>query len=65
MILLIQGVLAQSINKEKLDSLFDAISINNKGMGSIAISKNGNMLYSRAIGYLPCTHISFELTISI
>jgi CubicO group peptidase (beta-lactamase class C family) len=50
-ILLFQVVFSQNINKEKLDSLFDAISINNKGMGSIAVSKNGNILYSRAIGY--------------
>lgn len=41
----------QSINKPKLDSLFDTLALKNKAMGSVAISKNGVLLYSRAIGY--------------
>ena len=39
----IAGV-GQSLNKAKLDSLFEGLDINNKAMGSIAISKNGNLL---------------------
>ncbi|MEP7081322.1 MAG: serine hydrolase domain-containing protein [Ginsengibacter sp.] len=35
----------------KLDSFFNALSTANQGMGSIAISKNGNLIYSRSIGY--------------
>jgi CubicO group peptidase (beta-lactamase class C family) len=42
---------AQTINKAKLDSLFTSLAVNNKAMGSIAISKNGKLLYSKAIGY--------------
>ena len=42
---------SQNINKSKLDSLFNSLAENNKAMGSIAISKNGTIVYSRAIGY--------------
>lgn len=41
----------QTVNKAKLDSLLTAIEANNKGMGSLAISQNGKVVYSRAIGY--------------
>ena len=34
-----------------MDSLVDALNINNRVMVSIAITKNGQPLYSRAIGY--------------
>lgn len=44
-------VSAQTINKRKLDSLFSILSEKNKAMGSIALSKNGKILYSNAIGY--------------
>ena len=42
---------AQKINVAKLDSVFQALEDNNKFMGSIAISQNGQLIYSRAIGY--------------
>jgi D-alanyl-D-alanine carboxypeptidase len=42
---------AQSINKTKLDSFFNTLSEKNKAMGSVAISKNGQLVYSKAIGY--------------
>lgn len=42
---------AQNINKAKLDSLFDAINANNKGMGSLTISKDNKVIYQRATGY--------------
>lgn len=42
---------SQTINKPRLDSLFDILAEKNKAMGSVAISKNGTMQYSRAIGY--------------
>lgn len=41
----------QDINKQKLDSLFNILNEKNKAMGSVAILKNGTILYSRAIGY--------------
>ncbi len=46
----LQGI-AQCPNANKLDSLFNAIAAANKGMGSVAISKNGTLLYCRSIGY--------------
>ena len=42
---------AQTFNQVKLDSLFDSLEKNDKFMGSIAISQNGNEIYARAIGY--------------
>ena len=44
-------VFSQDFDKAKLDQFFDALSANNKGMGSIAISKDGKILYSRAVGF--------------
>lgn len=40
-----------TFNKAKMDSFFNAIELNNKGMGSIAIAKNGKVLYSKSTGY--------------
>jgi CubicO group peptidase (beta-lactamase class C family) len=37
--------------KERLDSLFTALAVNNKAMGSICISDNGKVIYSRTTGY--------------
>lgn len=42
---------AQNINTEQLDSYFSSLEHRNEAMGSIAISKNGKLLYSNAIGY--------------
>jgi CubicO group peptidase (beta-lactamase class C family) len=42
---------AQNINTAKLDSFFNALEANNKMMGSVAVAKNGKLLYTRAIGY--------------
>ena len=41
---------SQTFDKAKLDQFFDALSANNKGMGSMAIAKDGNIIYSRAVG---------------
>jgi D-alanyl-D-alanine carboxypeptidase len=45
------SLVGQSINVSKLDSLFDAVSQNNKGMGSFSIAQNGKIVYERSIGY--------------
>ncbi|MGV3509320.1 MAG: serine hydrolase domain-containing protein [Sphingobacteriaceae bacterium] len=50
-IVFIHSAFSQSIDKVKLDSLFSLLLNNNKAMGSITISKNGNVLYSNASGY--------------
>lgn len=42
---------AQTLDKAKLDQLFDRLAEKNKAMGSLTIAKNGNVLYTRAIGY--------------
>src|SRR4051812_13454642 len=41
----------KKINSAKLDSLFSAVEANDRAMCSIAIAKNGNILYHREIGY--------------
>lgn len=50
--LLCQITLAQSFDKAKLDSYFDALETNNKFMGSVAVSKDGNIIYSRSLGFI-------------
>jgi D-alanyl-D-alanine carboxypeptidase len=42
---------AQTPDKAKLDQFFDRLAEKNKAMGSLIIAKDGNVLYSRAIGY--------------
>lgn len=41
---------AQKMNVAKLDSLFQILEAKNKFMGSIAVSQNGTLLYSKSIG---------------
>src|SRR5690606_20749969 len=40
-----------TFNKTKLDDYFNALEANNRFMGSVAVSKNGDIIYTRAIGY--------------
>jgi CubicO group peptidase (beta-lactamase class C family) len=42
---------AQTLDKAKLDQFFDRLAEKNKAMGSLVIARDGNVLYSRAIGY--------------
>lgn len=42
---------AQTFNKQRLDSLFQVLEKKDKFMGSIAVSQNGKILYTNAIGY--------------
>src|SRR6058998_1433206 len=42
---------AQTLDKAKLDQFFDRLAEKNKAMGSLTITKDGNVLYTRAIGY--------------
>ncbi|MDI5950365.1 serine hydrolase domain-containing protein [Flavobacterium sp. LB2P84] len=42
---------SQTFNNQRLDSLFQTLEKNNKFMGSIAVSKNGKLLYLKSIGY--------------
>ena len=42
---------AQPLDKAKLDQLFDRLAEKNKAMGCLTIARNGEVLYTRAIGY--------------
>lgn len=42
---------AQPLDTAKLDRFFDRLAEKNQAMGSLAIAKDGKVLYTRAIGY--------------
>ena len=42
---------AQTPDKAKLDEFFNRLAEKNKAMGSLTVTKEGNIFYSRAIGY--------------
>ena len=46
---------AQTLDKAKLDQLFDRLLEKNKGMGSLVVAKDGNVLYTRSFGYRQIT----------
>lgn len=46
---------SQNLDTAKLDLLFDSINQKNKGMGSIIIAKDGNIIYNRSFGYSQIT----------
>lgn len=41
----------QPVDKDKLDRFFDHLEENNQAMGSLSIMKDGNVIYSRELGY--------------
>jgi CubicO group peptidase (beta-lactamase class C family) len=41
---------AQNFNKAKIDSLFQVLETKDKYMGSVAVSENGKIIYTNAIG---------------
>ena len=42
---------SQNIDKEKLDAYFDTLANNNRFMGSVAVSKNNELIYSKSVGF--------------
>jgi D-alanyl-D-alanine carboxypeptidase len=42
---------AQTFDKTKLDNYFNVLEDNNKFMGTVAISKNGEIIYLKSIGF--------------
>lgn len=42
---------AQTVDKAKLDQFLDRLAEKNKGMGSLALARDGNVIYSRSFGY--------------
>lgn len=50
--ILIPAIFSQTgFDKAKLDSYFSALETNNKFMGSVAVCKNGELIYSKAVGF--------------
>jgi len=50
-VLLSAFCVAQKLNTKKLDSLFQILEQNDKFMGSLAVSQNGNSIYENTIGF--------------
>lgn len=42
---------AQTLDKAKLDELFNRIAEKNKGMGTVVVAKDGKVIYTRSVGY--------------
>ncbi|MEL6656183.1 MAG: serine hydrolase [Bacteroidota bacterium] len=51
LLIAVPTALAASIDTTKLDQLFAALEQRNEAMGSIVVSQNGRVVYSRAIGF--------------
>jgi hypothetical protein len=51
--LFLQPVSSQSFNTRKLDTLFQLLSEKNKAMGSVALMKEGKIIYTKAIFQMP------------
>lgn len=49
--LITQTGFSQEFDKAKLDEYFDILEANDKFMGSVAISKGGELIYTRSLGY--------------
>lgn len=49
--LMFTAVHAQTPDKAKLDQFFNRLTEKNKAMGSLTVTQDGNIFYSRAIGY--------------
>lgn len=45
------GFAQMNFDKTKLDNYFSTLEKNNKFMGSVAVSKNGEVIYTKAIGF--------------
>ncbi|WP_207423095.1 serine hydrolase domain-containing protein [Desertivirga brevis] len=42
---------SQALDKQKLDAYFDALEKNDRFMGSVAISQNSKVIYTRSVGF--------------
>lgn len=45
------GLAQTNFDKTKLDNYFNVLEENNKFMGSVAVSKNGEIIYSKTVGF--------------
>lgn len=48
---MLSSAYAQSLDKAKLDEFLHRLAERNKGMGSLTLAKDGNVIYSRSFGY--------------
>ncbi|MCY7292243.1 MAG: beta-lactamase family protein, partial [Ferruginibacter sp.] len=51
LLFLIHSGFSQTLDKEKLDSYFQALETSNKFMGSVAVSQNGQVIYTKVTGF--------------
>ena len=45
------SVFNQTLDKARLDQLFDRIADKNKAMGTLTVARDGNILYTRSVGH--------------
>jgi CubicO group peptidase (beta-lactamase class C family) len=45
------GLAQAGFDRAKLDSYFQALEVNNKFMGSVAVTKNGELIYAKSVGF--------------
>jgi CubicO group peptidase (beta-lactamase class C family) len=50
--LCVRPAASQDFEKEKLDAYFQALESNDQFMGSVAVMRDGKILYSRSLGYV-------------
>ena len=43
--------LSQQVDRAKLDAYFDVLESNNRFMGSVAVSHNGKLIYTKSVGF--------------
>ena len=48
---LLQSSISQTMDKTRLDSFFSALEKANKWMGSVAVAKDGQVVYTRSVGF--------------
>lgn len=51
--LLSQLSFVQDFDSSKLDAYFNALETHTKFRGSVAVSKDGKIIYTRALGFAP------------
>ncbi len=51
-VFLSQFVFSQQYDFQKLDKYFDSLRENNRFMGTVAISKGNELIYTKSIGFL-------------
>lgn len=54
--LILQNGFSQTFDKTSLDNYFLALEKNNKFMGSVALSQNGKIIYTKQLGYADVDH---------